>query len=157
MGQTFNFNDKGNTEGWKVYGAIGNVIDGVLRVVPNDNINPNIKFTGGIVAKDAKYCHIRIRNHSGSANMIRFYFPRTTDKEKDFFVNANMETNSPDFVVITLPTNAVKPASALTDLDGWDNVVGAVTLRFTDMKTKLQATDLIEIDQIVFDNNPTLK
>lgn len=155
--QTFDFNKKGDTEGWKVNNAIGNVTDGVLRIVPTNNINPNIRFTGGIVAKDAKYCHIKIRNYGSSANTIRFYFARTTDPGRDFFVNATMATNSSEFVVITLPTDALKPAPELTDLDGWDGTVEAVTLRFTDRKTKLNETDLIEIDQIVFDNNPTLQ
>lgn len=68
-----------------------------------------------------------------------------------------MAKNLSEFVVIILPTDALKPASELTDLDDWDNTVKAVTLRFTDIKTKLNETDLIEIDQIVFDNKPTLQ
>lgn len=156
MSQTFDFNKNGDTEGWKVNNAIGNVTDGVLRIVPTDNKNPNIRFTGGIVANDAKYCHIKIRNYGSSANTIRFYFARTTDNTRDFFVNAPMATNSPEFVVITLPTDAIKPTTELTDLDGWDGLVKAVTMRFTDRETKLNENDLIEIDQIVFNNSPTL-
>tara|TARA_R110001592_G_scaffold363328_1_gene684153 strand:+ start:16133 stop:16657 length:525 start_codon:yes stop_codon:yes gene_type:complete len=157
MSQTFSFNVNGNYEGWKVNNAIGNVTDGVLRIVPTNSRNPNIRFRKGIDAKEAKYCHIKIRNYSSSANTIRFYFPRTTDSNRDFFVNAVMETNSPKFVIITLPTDAKKTTSELTDLDGWEGIVKELTLRFTDRKTKLNEMDLIEIDQIVFDNNPTLK
>lgn len=76
--QTFNFNKKGDTEGWKVNNAIGNV-DGILRIVPTNNVNPNMRFTGGVFAKYAKYDHIKIRNYSSSANTIRFYFARSTD------------------------------------------------------------------------------
>ena len=156
VSQTFNFDKKGDTEGWKVSHAISHVADGVLRIVPKNSINPSIRFTGGILANEAKYCHIKIRNYGNSANTIRFYFARASDPEKDFFINANMATNSSDFVIITLPTDALKPIAELTDLDGWKDTVKHITFRFTDRETTLNENDLIEIDQIVFDNNPRL-
>lgn len=158
IAQTFNFNEKGNNEGWKVNKkSKGTVKKGVLKIEPNNDKNPHVAFKRGIEASEAKFCHIKIKNLSSTANQLRFYFPRTTKPERDFFINATLIPSSKDFVIITLPTDAIKPANSLTDLDGWEDTVEDITIRFTDRTTHQQSTDVIEIDYIIFNNNPTME
>ena len=155
--QTFDFNTRGDTQGWKVNKRSKGVVKkGVLKIMPNNDKNPNISFRKGIEASEAKFCHIKIKNSSTIANQLRFYFPRTSKPEKDFFVNVTLTPSSEDFVIITLPTDALKPANSLTDLDGWEDTVEDITIRFTDRTTQQQSTDVIEIDYIIFNNNPTV-
>lgn len=156
--QTFDFNTKGDKQGWKVNKRSKGVVNkGVLKITPSNDKNPNITFKGGIEASEAKYCHIKIKNSSSIANQLRFYFPRTSKPEKDFFVNAILTPSSDDFVIITLPTDSLKPVGSLTELDGWEGTVDDITIRFTDRNTPQQPSDVIEIDYIIFNNKPSME
>lgn len=145
--QTFNFDTDGDQEDWIAKNAELSVADGIMTLTPDNHKNPNIQYLDGIDADASGYIHLGIKNHSNIANEIRFVVRNAAD-DNNTFVNASITKGDSDFQVYTLE---------LAGADGWSGNVDAITIRFTERNTNLNgATDNIDIDYIIFDNNSTL-
>lgn len=141
--QTFNFDTDGDTEGWSQANSTIDVSGGIFTLTPEDATRyPAAKYAGGLVAVDGQYLHITMRNTNPLITRIRFKV------DADGTYTNTTISNFTDYVTYNID---------ISGNSGWTGNVADITIRF-EATSGIIASEghLIEIDQIIFDNNPSV-
>lgn len=139
--QSFEFNKKGNLQGWRFGGCTIEVTNGKMEMnMTGDSKNSNIRRSK-IKAENAQYMHVVLKNNS---NVEKLLFNFKDDEEKKVFIPKEISVDDKEMKTYTF---------YLAEQEQW------IGVRFPNLRFSIGSGNVsgkIEIDRIVFSNNSSL-
>lgn len=147
---TYDFNTDGNAENWTVNNSTATVAGGVITVTPTVGASGKItQDVHSVNTANASYVHITYKNNSALNNQIRFQYRSSVDGFVAFFgTNVAINQSMAGFETVTV---------SLTGANWTGNTRNfQIIIRDTNNAGNNSSAGTIDIDKVVFDNNPTL-